>query len=106
MLLLDAFDLTYEMASMTEESIEEHTINGMDIMVDHFMNQQLPKHFFIQIGYCSIRNSGSDLQRSEPEMPIVLNTSEDSSYATKMLELFHKCFITLSHLHIIFVLHG
>ena len=67
MLLLDAFDLTYEMASMTEESIEEHTINGMDIMVDHFMNQQLPKHFFIQIGYSSNRNSGSDLQRSEPE---------------------------------------
>ena len=90
MFFFDALYLSNEMSPMTEESVEEHTINSTDIMVDHLMNQQLPKHFFIQIGYSSNRNSGSDLQRSEPEMPIVLYTSEDSSYATKMLELFHK----------------
>ena len=49
MLLLNAFDLTHEMSPMTEESVEEHTINSTDIMVDHLMNQQLPKHFFIQV---------------------------------------------------------
>ena len=106
MFFFDALYLSNKMVSMTEKTIEGYTIDKMHIMMNHLMDQQLPKHFFIQIGYSSNRNSGSDLQRSEPEMPIVLNTSEDSSYATKMLELFHKCFITLSQLHIIFVLHG
>ena len=37
-LLLDALDLADEMSTMTEESVEEHTINRMDVMVDHLMN--------------------------------------------------------------------
>jgi hypothetical protein len=34
------------------------------------------------------------------------NISEDSGYATNILEFFHKCFIALCHLHIVFILHG
>lgn len=49
MLFFDALYLSNEMTPMTEESVEEHTINSTDIMVDHLMDQQLPKHFFIQV---------------------------------------------------------
>ena len=38
-LFLDALDLTDKMPTMTEESVEEHTINSTDVMVDHLMNQ-------------------------------------------------------------------
>ena len=37
---------------------------------------------------------------------IVNHLSEDCGNATKMLEFFHKCFIALCHLHIVFILHG
>ena len=48
-LLLDAFDLTDEMPSMTEESVEEHSINSTDVMVDHLVDQQFSEHFLIQV---------------------------------------------------------
>ena len=48
-LLLDTFDLTDEMPSMTEESVEEHSINSTDVMVDHLVDQQFPEHLLIQV---------------------------------------------------------
>ena len=48
-LLLDAFDLTDEMPSMTEKSVEEHSINSTDVMVDHLVDQQFPEHLLIQV---------------------------------------------------------
>ena len=48
-LLLDTFDLADEMPSMTEESIEEHSINSTDVMVDHLVDQQFPEHLLIQV---------------------------------------------------------
>ena len=48
-LLLDTFDLMDEMPSMTEESVEEHSINSTDVMVDHLVDQQFPEHLLIQV---------------------------------------------------------
>ena len=47
-LLLNTIDLTHEMPSMAEEAIEEYAVDGVDIVVDHLVNQQLPEHFLIQ----------------------------------------------------------
>ena len=47
-LFLNTLDLTDEMPAMTEESVEEHSINSTDVMVDHLVNQQLPEHLLIQ----------------------------------------------------------
>ena len=48
-LLLDTLDLTDEMPAMTEESVEEHSINSTDVMVDHLVDQQFSKHVLIQV---------------------------------------------------------
>jgi hypothetical protein len=48
-LFLDAFDLTDEMPSMTEKSVEEHSINSTDVMVDHLVDQQFSEHLLIQV---------------------------------------------------------
>ena len=48
-LLLDTFDLTDEMPSMTEESVEKNSINSTDVMVDHLVDQQFPEHLLIQV---------------------------------------------------------
>lgn len=48
-LLLDTLDLTDEMPAMTEESVEEHSINSTDVMVDHLVDQQFPEHVLIQV---------------------------------------------------------
>ena len=47
MFFFDAFDLADEMPAMTEEPVEEDSINSTDVMVDHLMNQQFSKHFLI-----------------------------------------------------------
>jgi hypothetical protein len=47
MFFFDAFDLADEMSAMTEEPVEEDSINSTDVMVDHLMNQQFSKHFLI-----------------------------------------------------------
>ena len=48
-LLLDTLDLTDEMPAMTEKSVEEHSINSTDVMVDHLVDQQFPEHVLIQV---------------------------------------------------------
>lgn len=48
-LFLDALDLTDEVLSMTKKSIEEYTIDGADIVVDHLVNQQFSEHPLIQV---------------------------------------------------------
>ena len=47
MFLFDAFDLTYEMPPMTEESVEGYAINKVHIMMNHLMDQQLLEHILI-----------------------------------------------------------